>query len=153
MPNLRKAEKRYVNIIMSQSLYKTFLIVITACLTACNFISDNTSNSVFTNSSPTSLEYKNELAAKLKSNSNAFTYTFNKYLQENDKEYLDVKVKSNEFQAPLLVLVNNWNKLEGIKRTKGLGCSGAELKGLQLDIQQTDSGAVFIYKDLEQIID
>jgi hypothetical protein len=138
---------------MNQFLYKTFLILLFGGLTACNFISDNTSNFIFTKSSPTSLEYKNELAEKLKSNSNAFAYTFNKYLQQNDKEYLDIKVKSNEFEATLFVLVNNWNKIEGIQRTKGLGYSGAELKGLQLDIQQTDSGAVFIYKDLERIID
>jgi hypothetical protein len=103
--------------------------------------------------SPASAEYKNELARLLQTDAQRLTYIFNKYVESDGHEYLDIEFKGDDFEASGLVLVTNWNKLTGIKRTKGLGYSGAELKGLQLDIQKNPSGAAFVFKDLEEIID
>ncbi len=135
---------------MNTSTFKITLIAGIISLSACN----NTANDpIFSKLSPTSKEYRNKLANVIKSNPEELTYTLNKYLQENGREYLDVQVEGNDFEAKGLVLVNNWDKLEDIKRTKGLGYSGAELRGLKVNIQQNDSGAELIYKDLEKIVD
>lgn len=90
---------------------------------------------------------------KIKSNPGGLTYTFNRYFQENKKEYLDLQITGSDFEAKGLVLVNNWHKLEGIKRTRGRGYSGAELKGLKFDMLLNASGAELVYKDLEKIVD
>ncbi len=135
---------------MNLSTFKISLIGIIISLSACNNVPKD---SIFSKLSPTSKEYRNKLANVIESKPEELTYTLNKYLQENGREYLDVQVEGNDFEAKGLVLVNNWNKLEDIKRTKGLGYSGATLKGLKVDIQQNDSGAEFIYKDLEKIVD
>lgn len=138
---------------MNLSTLKITLISCIVALTACNNVKDNTSNSVFEKYSPWTKEYKNELATKLKSNPEGLLYTFNKFVENDGKEYLDIKVKGDDFVATGLVLVNNWNKIEGIKKTKGQSYSGAELRGLKLDIQETSSGANFVYNDLEKIVD
>lgn len=119
-------------------------------LTACNNVKNDTSNSVFENYSPATKEYKNELATILKSNPEGLLYTLNKFIENDGKEYLDIKIKGDDFEAKGLVLVNNYNKIEGIKKTKGQGYSGAELRGLKLDIQENSSGANLIYNDLEK---
>jgi len=138
---------------MKLSTLKTTLISCIVALTACNNVKDNTSNSVFEKFSPSTKEYKNELATKLKLNPKGLLYTLNKFVENDGKEYLDIKVKGDDFEATGLVLVNNWNKLEGIKRTKGQSYGGAELKGLKLDIQENSSGANLVYNDLEKIVD
>lgn len=138
---------------MNLSTLKIMLITCIVALTACNNVKENTSNSVFQKFSPATKEYKDELATKLKSNSEGLHYTFNKFVENNGKEYLDIEVRGDDFKATGLVLVNSWNKLDGIKRTKGLGYSGAELRGLKLDIQENPSGANLVYNDLEKIVD
>lgn len=138
---------------MNLSILKIRLIICIIALTACNNVKENIPNSVFDKLSPASKEYRDELAAKLKSNSEGFHYTFKNYVENDGKKYLDIEVKGDDFKATGLVLVNSWNKLDGIKRTKGLGYSGAELRGLKLDIQKTPYGANFVYNDLEEIVD
>lgn len=133
----------------------TFKITLILCitLTACNNVQKDTSNSVFAKFSPETREYKNELAAKLRSNPTELHYRFNKLVENHGKEYLDIEVKGDDFKATALVLVNKWKKLEGIKRTKGQSYFGAELRGLKLDIEEHPSGANLVYNDLEKIVD
>ena len=138
---------------MNLSTSKITFISCIVALTACTNVKDDTSNSVFKQFSPTTKEYKNELAAKLKSNPTELHYTFNKLVEKDGKEYLDIEVKGDDFKAIGHVLVNNWRKLEGIKRTKGQSYSGAELRGLKLDIEEHSSGANLIYNDVEKIVD
>lgn len=138
---------------MNLSALKSTLIFCVIALAACNNASTNTSNSVFEKFSPTTKEYKNELATKVKSNPKGLQYTFKKLVENDGKDYLDVEVIGNNFKATGLVLVNSWNKLEGIKRTKGKSYSGAEMRGLKLDIEENSSGANLVYNDLEKIID
>lgn len=138
---------------MNLSTLKITLISCVIALAACNNVKDDTSNSVFEKFSPATKEYKNELATKLKSNPAELHYTFNKLVENDGKEYLDIEVKGDDFKATGLVLVNNWRKLEGIKRTKGQSYSGAELRGLKLDIEEHSSGANLVYNDLEKIVD
>lgn len=132
---------------MNLSGIKFSIVVFMILITACN----DAKESVFSTSAPG--KYSNELAEKIKSNPDGLTYTFNKYLLENKKEYLDLRITGSDFEANGLVLVNNWHKLEGIKRTKGQGYSGAELKGLKFDMRSNASGIELVYKDLAKIVD
>jgi hypothetical protein len=149
---------------MNLSMLKTAFILICVGLSACNntveddgkpdFVETNrASNTLFNKFPPTSKEYKNELAKRIKSHPEQMTYIFDSYFQENGREYLQVQVEGGDFKAKGLILVNSWHKLEGIKRTKGQSYSGAELKGLQLNIIPSAWGADLIYKDLEEIVD
>jgi hypothetical protein len=147
MPHHKKTEH------MNLSILKITLISCIVALTACNNVKVNTSDSVFEKFSPTTKEYKNELATKLKSNPEGLLYTFNKFVENDGKEYLDIQVRGDDFEATGLVLVNNWNKLEGIRRTKGQSYETAELRGLKLVIQENPLGANLVYNDLEKIVD
>ncbi len=138
---------------MNRLTFNIILVSFIVSFAACNNIKDNTSKSIFQKYSPVSKEYKNKLAAELKLDAEHLIYTFNKYYENEGQEYLDIQVKGDDFVAKGLVLDNNWNKLEGIKRTKGQGYSGAELRGLKLYIEENPSGATLIYKDLQKIID
>lgn len=137
---------------MNLAQFKACFLAFAINFAACSNV-ENKSTNPFTNLSSNSKEYKDKLAQKLKSNPEDISYFVNKYLETGGNEYLDIQVKGIDFEATGLVLVNNWNKLEGIKRTKGMGYSGAELKGLQLDIRESKTGAEFIYKDVDRIAD
>ena len=108
----------------------------------------------FTSFSPSSNEYKRELARQISSSkAGDLIYTFNKYTRIAGKDYLDVSIKGNATDATALVLVNNWQKLENLKQTKGMGYSGAELKNLRLQITNPNAQPVFIYRGLDKIVD
>ncbi|MDR6562585.1 MULTISPECIES: hypothetical protein [unclassified Arcicella] len=137
---------------MKISTITTTLLGCLTLLTACND-SKNASNAVFDKFAPTTKEYKNELASIVKSNPDELHYIFNKFIEKDGKEYLDIQIKGEAFEATGLVLVNSWIKLEEIKSTNGLGYAGAELKGLELVVVPSPSGADLVYKDLEEIVD
>ncbi|MGV3508048.1 MAG: hypothetical protein ACO1N7_02070 [Sphingobacteriaceae bacterium] len=137
---------------MNLTQFKACFLAVAISFAACNNV-ENKSTNPFANLSSNSKEYKDKLAQKLRSNPEDISYFVNRYLERSGNAYLDVKVKGSDFEATGLVLVNSWDKLEGIQRTKGMGYSGAELEGLQLDIRESKTGAEFIYKDVDQIVD
>ncbi len=128
------------------SCFGTFLFCI-----ACNPV--NTESSVFTKSLTSSLEYKSALATKIESGNDDLTYIFDKYVEEKGKEYLDITAQGKDFVATTQVLISQWGKLEEIKRTKGESYSGAHLDGLQLTTVRDSADLIFIFKDVEGIVD
>ena len=75
------------------------------------------------------------ISCKMNNNSSdKITYIFNSYKKIGNKEYLDVKVIGDRVQRDLLVLVEDWGKLQGVRRAKGLGYRGSELKGLEIKV-------------------
>ena len=75
------------------------------------------------------------------------------YFEKNGQDYLDVAIKGADFEATGVVLVNNWDQIEGIRRTKGQSYQGAELRGLSLIIQKDAEGTNLVYNGLQEIID
>ncbi len=128
-----------------------FILLILLALTSCNEAKNT--NKIFTAFNANSKEYKQELAKQIAAHGDDLTYTFNKCLNIDGKSYLDITFSGSNINAKGLVLVNNWNKLENLKRTNGMGYRGAELNDLKLDIVNSDSDPIFIYKDLDMIID
>ena len=130
------------------------LIVLIFALTACNRVAHKNTNQTFNKFKPSSLEYKQELAEEIQtSRPGELKFIFNDYLKINGKEYLNINVQGDELDASGVVLVNNWTKLEGLKKTLGIGYRGAELKNLKMDITYQDSEPVLIYKDIDKIVD
>ena len=129
----------------------TTVLTLAIAIASCSGKRDN---QVFQKSDPASKEYKTELARQLQSADAAgYTYLFNKYVVIDGKEYLDIAVKGDGINATGLVLVNNWGKMAGIKATKGMGYSGAELKDLKLDVIGNNPYACLQLKSVGQIID
>lgn len=103
---------------------------------------------------PASKEYKQELVKLMDERGNKLTYTFNKFVQLGGKDYMDITVDGRGgIHASSLVLVNDWSKLEGIKRTKGIGYNGAELENLKVSIVNPDTQPTLVFKDVDRIID
>ena len=124
------------------------LIVATSC-------THNSKNSIFEKFKPSSAEYKQELAKQLQSlNADDLTFLFNNYVVIDGKEYLDILIKGSGIDAQGLVLVNSWDKkIQGIKATKGMGYSGAELKNLKIAVIDNNANANLLYKEVGKIID
>lgn len=115
--------------------------------------STNTNN-IFAKLDPSSAKYKNELIRHfLDHGTENLTFNFQGLSNIGGKDYMKVDVTGSGIYAQSLVLINSWNKLEDIKRTKGMGYHGAEFKDLQLDIVNKNGEPTFVYRDLAKIID
>lgn len=135
---------------MKNSIFIIALICITI-LASCK--NNENQHSVFTRLEPNDKGYKDALARKIAGDTNNVIYILNSYTEDNGKGFLNVNIEGSDFKATGIILVDNWNKLEKIKETKGLGYSGAELKGLKLSIEENTNGAILRYKDLKEIVD
>ncbi|QKJ28932.1 hypothetical protein HQ865_03900 [Mucilaginibacter mali] len=122
-------------------------------ITACRNPQTEASNKKITAYPDNSTKYKQALIAELKAHPEGFTYTFRGYTKKANAEYMSVRIKRGSFDNVEEVLVNKWNKLDGIRRTKGLGYRAAELKGLKLDLVSTGNEQCFVYEDLDRIVD
>jgi hypothetical protein len=60
---------------------------------------------VFTNFKPESKEYRNKLAEIIRSNQDDLTYVFERYIQKNGSDYLEIKVYGDDIAATAMVLV------------------------------------------------
>jgi hypothetical protein len=132
------------------------LISFLFCLTliSCSYIPVVNKEPVFNNFKPESKEYRNKLAQIIRSNPDDLTYVFEKYIQKNGSDYLEIKVYGDEIAATAMVLVEQKrSSVNGIIEKKGMAYGGAELYGLELDIIDTSNGATFVFNDLDFIID
>ena len=132
------------------------LISFLFCLTliSCSYVPVVNKEPLFNNFKPESKEYRNKLAGIIRSNSNDLTYVFERYIQKNGSDYLEIKVYGDEIAATAMVLVEQKrNSVNGIIEKKGIAYGGAELYGLELDIIDTPNGATFVFNDLDFIID
>lgn len=99
-------------------------------------------------------EYKNELAKQIDSiGQDKLSYSLENYCKKGEEQYIVVVIKGAGLCAKGALLVNDWSKLAGIRKNSGLGYSGAELRGLTLQISQNTEGKQFIFTGLDKIID
>ncbi|MES2276870.1 MAG: hypothetical protein V4592_12660 [Bacteroidota bacterium] len=118
-------------------------------MSSCSYSTVEKSNQKLMSSMSDNIKFNNELARELSVNPNSFTYQFGRYFIKDGREYVDINIKRESFKTTIAVLINNWAKIEGIKRTKGMGYSGAGLKGLKLSLATTG----FVYQGLDEIVD
>ena len=140
---------------MKSNLIKLLTITFTLVfITSCDRPVCKNTNPVFDKFSPETKEYKDELVKQLKRVDNSkLTYWLDKYQEADTQEFLYIFIQGDGLCAKGVVTVKQWNKLEGIKRTKGKGYVGAKLKNLKLDIYQDSANTELIYRDVDRIID
>lgn len=127
------------------------LTLLALCNTSC---SNNPDFRDLTRLDPASNEYKQELVKIIDERGDKLTVTFNKYFKTDGKDYLDVTVDGRGgLHANATILVTKWTKLEGIKRTKGIGYSGAELHNLKVSLINPDTNPQMVYRDVDHIAD
>ncbi|GAB3916537.1 hypothetical protein [Mucilaginibacter boryungensis] len=135
---------------------KTIFIIGLLCLgivTGCKNTSINSANNRLNSYKTNTRKFNSELAKQLAADPGSFTYTFSNYFVKAGREYLNVSVNRENFQTVIAMLVNNWDKMQGIKNAKGLGYSGAKLQGLQLSVVTNSGHPEFIYQNINAIID
>lgn len=134
---------------MTEFNYKLIILVAGLGLTSCK----NSVDPILSKYPADSKQYKDQMAAKIQSEGTSVRYTLENYFEEQGLTYLTVHAKGSDFEGDAIVLVNDWSKLSGIKRTKGIGYSGAELKGLTVDALDMPTGARLIFKDVHEVVD
>lgn len=112
---------------------------------------EHANNPIFNKYEMHSFEYKSELIKQLERvGPSKLKYTFDSYFQENNQDYIVVKMSCKSFEANGILLVNDWHNIESLQNTKGIGYKGARLKGLTFDISNNNE---LVYKNVKQIID
>ena len=125
-----------------------------AILLSCNQPLCENTNSIFDTYAPDTNEYKNELALKLQSTDNQeLSYWFDRFESQNSKEYILVDIQGEKLCAKGLLLVNDWSKLDGIKKSQGQGYRGAELRGLKISVEKDSTEIELVLEDIDYIID
>lgn len=155
MPYLYKHSKRLVisNHAVVRKLSIRSMIAIALFLLGCENSKTKEANKALKTYEPGSNKYKQLLAEQLTNYPRTFTCVFEKYFVKDGGEYLSIRIQRSDFHTVESVIVKDWNKLEGIKRTKGLGYRGAELRGLRLVVNKKDDNSTFVYQTIDKIID
>ena len=137
---------------MKHSLF-VLLIIPIFVLSSCSRMECENNNPVFDQFSIDSEEYKTELLKQIDLHGNNIKYWFDRYAEENGKEYIIVRIRNNSICARGMLHVKDWNKIEGIRKTKGMGYRGAKLKGLTFIAEKDSMRTELVFKGLNRIID
>lgn len=129
-------------------------LVITTFLMACDRPECKNTNPMFDNHAPDSREYKAELVKQLELvDHSKLTYWFNKYQESNGQQQLLFNVQGKGLCAVIVLNAEEGDKLEPLRKTKGLGYRGAQFTHLTYDIRQDSVKTAFIFRDFEHLID
>ena len=132
--------------------YALFCLLI--LITACDRPECSNSNPIFEKFDPSTEPYKDELAKQLAIvDQSKLRYWLAEYHEKDGQEYLYCFVQGDGLCAKIMLTVKQWNKIEGIRRTKGKSYQGAGLKNLKFYILRDSGKTKFVYKDLDRIID
>ena len=130
------------------------IVLLFSVLYACKPSECHNTNPVLNANLPGSPTYKAELAKLLKATDPAkLTYWFHEYLIVNGQEMLRFEVKGDKLCALLELNVDNWTRLETLRKKQGVTFRGAEFKDLKYDIRQDSTHTEFVFKNYSEIID
>ena len=130
------------------------LIFFFVCFISCDRTPCKNTNPVFDDYQPVSTEYKLELMKQLSIvDKSKLRYWLKDYTEYENEVQLHFYVQSEELCAVLVLNVEQWNKLERLRETKGKGRFNAEFTNLQFDIVQDSLNPKFVYRDFSSIID
>lgn len=123
-------------------------------LSSCDRPDCVSTNQVFNEFSSDSKEYKAELLSIMEDDkANKLEYWFEEYQQKSGKEYILVKAQNKKVCAEVLMAVNDWAGIEGIRKTKGKGYRGARLSGLSFSVDEGKENIEFIFNDVDKVVD
>ena len=135
---------------------KLILVLVTSFLgfISCDRPACENSNLIFENNSPNSKIYKDELVKQLNTiDKTKLTYWLQKNDAQNGKESLYFHIQDDGLCAILQLTINDWNKLENVRESKGIGRRGAEFTNLKFEIIKDSVSTEFLYKTFDRIID
>jgi hypothetical protein len=122
-------------------------------INSCSMPECRNINPVFENFTPESPTYKKELAKQIRSiGSHNVSYWHDKYLMKGTAEYIVVNVQGKDLCATLEIQVADWRKINSM-RQEASGYSGAKLVGLDFEIVEDSTGAAFLFRDVDRIVD
>ena len=81
-----------------------------------------------------------------------FRYFFKTFFEENNKTYMMLNFRNKWHCFDVKVLVNNWDKLGGMRKVNGKAYP-KELVKLKWSIEEIDGKKEVVYKDMNTIID
>lgn len=114
-------------------------------------ICDTPINSASNN--PLSKENQQFLYAQLKTSSpEDFRYRFITFLEEEQHTYMVTNFINDDGCFDIKILVNDWSKLAGMRRTNGYSYP-SELYDLKWEIRKIDEEEQVVYLDMHHIID
>jgi hypothetical protein len=124
-------------------------------LASCNRPACKNDNPIFDKFSPSSQEYKTELANQLKAiDPKELSYWLKEYEEVNGQEYLKFYIQSDNLCAIIVLTMQHWDdKLEHVRAAKGKSYQGEEFTNLKFDVLQDSLKTEFIYKSFVNIID
>ena len=138
---------------MKARIAKSLALILIALQISCDRPSCQNTNPIFDKFEPQSNEYKYELAAQIRSvGFENLDYWFDRYLNENGKEFIEIYIQGKSLCAKSVVEVNDWSKIETLRK-KVNGFHGAKLNGFQMRIEQIGKETHFIFEDVENIVD
>lgn len=111
------------------------------------------SNQIFNEYKSEQIEYKNEIVKLMALDNQKIEFWFDQYLKEDKGEFIKIQISTDKFCANAFVRVTDWSKMEGIRKTQGIGYVGAELVGLKFTLERDSTDTYFLYNDIEKIID
>ena len=139
--------------IFRQILPSVFFFV---CFISCDWhrpVCKNT-NPIFDEYQPVSKEYKLELIKQLSIiDKSKLTYWFKDYTEYENEELLHFHIQSKELCAVLVLNVEQWTKLNQLRKNKGNGYRGLKFFGLKFEIEQDTLNPRFVFKDYSWILD
>jgi hypothetical protein len=137
--------RKTLNLILSTALLSSAI--------SCDKPECKNTNPVFSNFTPDTKEYKNELANQIKNiGAENLSYWHSGYVKKDTAEYILVFMQGKDLCAVGELQVRDWQKISGMRRDVS-GYRGSELKGLKFDIRQDSAGTNIVFKDVVSIID
>ena len=98
--------------------------------------------------------YKKELIKEIERiGKENLTYWLSEYSEQNGQEYITVHIQGAGLCAKGTIRVTDWKNMNGIKKTKGKGYHGSELRDLNFDAISEGDSITFVFKNLGAIID
>jgi len=121
---------------------------------SCNKTDCVNSEPIFDVFAPETKEYQVALAKAIAKSKTPLTYTLERVTGNKNKGILLIHVVGDSLCAQALVQYqSNYKGLEPVIANQGKGYSGAELKGVLMDLKATDSSAYFIFKSVQAVVD
>lgn len=139
---------------MKQVTIQTILLVFVLGFISCDRPNCTNTNQVFESNNPESKHYKDELVKQLKNiDQTKLRYWLQKYEERNGKEFLHFNIQNDGLCAIIVLRMSTWEKLENLRKEKGVSYRGAEFVNLKFETQTNNSSTQFIYKSFDRIID
>jgi hypothetical protein len=135
-----------------KQLTSTLALVLALITVSCNRPECQNTNPIFDKYPPFANEYKAELVRQMRSiGQDKLKYWFDRLERRENKDYMIVYVQGDKLCAKGYVRVLDWNDIENL-RDHG-GYSGAGLRGLRLNISETNGQTELVYAGVDKIID